>query len=129
MSLAVVAVAMAFQLGGAMGYAQSVEKITAEIGFPFVANGKDLPAGKYTLEVAQGMPVVLIAANGLRTLVPVITSLGRHDQDPDSEFVFDKIDGKSVLSEIWMPKKDGMLVNAASKPHEHAVMGGSNPRK
>ena len=127
--LALTAFAMAFQLSGAVAAAQTPQRISAEVGFPFVANGKELPAGKYSVETAPAGPVVLIGQNGTRVLLKVITTLGRHDQDPDSEFVFDKVDGKSVLSEIWMPKKDGLLVLATDKPHEHAVVGGSNPKK
>jgi hypothetical protein len=59
----------------------------------------------------------------------IITMLGRHDQDADPEFVFDKINGKLVLSEVWMPGKDGLLLLATKGPHEHAVLGGSNPKK
>ena len=59
----------------------------------------------------------------------VITLLGRHDKDMDPEFVFDKVGGKLLLSEIWGPGMDGVLVLATSGPHQHAVLGGSNPRK
>jgi hypothetical protein len=129
MCLTVVAAVMAFQLGGAAAYAQSVKSVAAEIGFPFVAAGKDMPAGKYKVEIGPAGAAVLTGPDGSRNLLRVITTLGRHDQDPDAEFVFDKIDGKSVLSEIWMPKMDGLLVYATDRPHEHAVMGGSNPKK
>ena len=124
--LTVLALVVVFELGGAMAYAQSIH---AEIGFPFVAGGKEMAAGKYTIEVTTAGTVLLTGAGGSRMLIPVITMLGRHDQDPDAEFVFDKIDGKTVLSEIWMPRKDGMLVLATKGPHEHAVVGGSNPKK
>jgi hypothetical protein len=127
--LTLVALLTAFQLSGALGYAQSSRKITAEIGFPFVAGDKDMPAGKYVMEVTAAGPVMVLGPGGIRAVLPVITTLGRHDQDPDSEFVFDKVNGKSVLSEIWMPKQDGLLLLATKAPHEHAVLGGSNPKK
>ena len=66
---------------------------------------------------------------GGRDFIPVITLLGRHDRDADAELVFDKVDGKAVLSEVWMPGKDGFLLVATKGPHSHAVVGGSNPRK
>jgi hypothetical protein len=127
--LTFVALIMLLQLGGALAYAQTPQRIRAEIGFPFVAGGKELPAGAYTVEVTPAGPVMISGANGARALMPVITTLGRHDQDPDAEFVFDKVDGKSVLSELWMPKRDGLLLLATKGPHEHVVLGGSNPRK
>jgi hypothetical protein len=89
-----------------------------------------MAAGRYTIEATTPAgPVLLTGAGGFRMLIPVITMLGRHDQDPDAEFVFDKIDGKAVLSEVWPPLKDGFLLLATKGPHEHAVVGGSNPKK
>lgn len=127
--LSFVAAAMVFQLGSGLAQAQSSQKVVAQIAFPFVAGTKDMPAGKYVIEVSDAGPIMLIGPGGVRAVLPVISSLGRHDQDPDSEFVFDKIDGKSILSEIWLPKKDGLLLLANKAPHEHVVLGGSNPRK
>jgi hypothetical protein len=118
-----------FQLSGALADAQTSDRITAEIGFPFVAGGKEMPAGRYTVVAETGKPVEFVGQNGSRVILRVITTLGRHDQDPDSEFVFDKVDGKSVLSEIWMPRRDGLLVLATDRQHEHVVLGGSNPNK
>ena len=123
----VAALVVAFVAGVAMASAQT---ITVEIGFPFVAGGKDMIAGKYAVEVPPGGgPVVLTSASGISGLMPVITTLGRHDLDKGAEFVFDKIDGKMVLSEVWLPERDGFLVLATKAPHQHAVVGGSNPRK
>jgi len=120
---------MVFVMGGAMAYAQS-QTATAEIGFPFVAAGKEMAAGKYTFDVTPAWTVMLRGGPGTSgVMLPVVTMLGRHDQDKDPEFVFDKIDGKLVLSEVWIPGKDGLLVLATKGPHEHAVLGGSNPKK
>jgi hypothetical protein len=126
----IAALVVVFVVGGAMAYAQAHHP-TAEIGFPFVAGGKEMPAGKYTFEVPRAMgPVTLRGGPGTSSVtLPVITLLGRHDKDTDPEFVFDKIDGKLVLSEVWIPGQDGLLVLATKGPHEHAVLGGSNPKK
>ena len=117
---------VAFVVGGAVAYAQST---SADIGFPFVAGGKEMAAGKYAVEATASGQVSLTGPDRGRVLLPVITMLGRHDLDADSEFVFDKIDGKLVLSEVWMPGKDGLLLLATKGLHEHAVLGGSNPKK
>jgi hypothetical protein len=126
--LTAVALVVAFVVGGGMAYAQSV---SAEIGFPFVAGGKEMAAGKYTVRLTEERErmLVLMGPGGLQVIMPIITTLGRHDKDPDAEFVFDKIDGKAVLSEVWMPSKDGLLLVASKGRHEHAVVGGSNPKK
>ena len=127
--LSLVAAAMIFTLGSGLAQAQSSQKIVAQIAFPFVAGDKDMPAGKYVIEVTDAGQVMIVGPGGIRAVLSVVSRLGRHDQDPDSEFIFDKIDGKSVLSEIWLPKKDGLLLLANKAPHEHVVLGGSNPSK
>ena len=124
-----VALAMAFQFGGVVSSAQTSRNVAADIGFPFVAGDKDLPAGRYSITVTAAGPLMVTGPDGTRVLLPVITRLGRHDQDPDNQFVFDKVDGKSVLSEVWLRKQDGFLLVATSRPHEHTVLGGSSPRK
>ena len=122
----IAAFVVAFVMGGVMAYGQSV---SADIGFPFVAGGKEMAAGKYGVEVTAIGQVSLTGPDRGRVLLPIITMLGRHDLDADNEFVFDKIDGKLVLSEVWMSGKDGLLLLATKGPHEHAVLGGSKPRK
>jgi hypothetical protein len=125
-SLTIAALAVVFVASGTMAYAQLT---TAEIGFSFVAGGKEMPAGRYSFEVTPAGPLMLRGPNGASGMLPVITTLGRHDKDLDPEFVFDKFEGKLLLSEVWIPGKDGLLVLATKGPHEHAVVGGSNPRK
>jgi hypothetical protein len=122
----IAAFVVAFVMGGVMAYGQSV---SADIGFPFVAGGKEMAAGKYAVEATASGQVSLTGPDRGRVLLPVVTMLGRHDLDADNEFVFDKIDGKLVLSEVWMSGKDGLLLLATKGPHEHAVLGGSKPRK
>ena len=125
-SATAVAFVVAFAMGGAMAHAQSV---SAEITFPFAAGGKEMAAGKYSVDVAADFRLRLTGPAGERVFMPVITLLGRHDKDADAELVFDKVGGKTVLSEVWMPGRDGYLLVATKAPHDHAVVGGSNPRK
>jgi hypothetical protein len=118
---------LAIALSGAAAYAQAVK---ADVGFSFVAGGKVMPAGKYEIEVtAQTGPVMLTGPDHTRVMLPVITMLGRHDKDIDPELVFDKVGTKLELSEVWLPNQDGYLLLATKARHEHAVVGGSNPRK
>jgi hypothetical protein len=123
----VVALVVAFVVGGTVAYAQTA---SAEIGFAFVAAGKEMAAGRYTIEVTHPLgPVRLTGPKGSTDWMPVVTTLGRHDLDKGPEFVFDKIEGKLLLSEVWIPGQDGFLLLASKGPHGHAVVGGSNPRK
>jgi len=121
-----VAIAAVILMSGALALAQTPTSI--EIGFPFVAGGKTLAAGKYTVETPD-INTVSIYGPGGKSIMVVLTQLGRHDQDTDLELVFDKLDGKYHLSEVWFPERDGLLLLATKKPHEHAVLGGSKPRK
>lgn len=117
---------VAFVAGGAAAGAQTV---SAEIGFPFVAAGKDMPPGKYSVEVTAAGQVSLSGPDRNRILLPIVTMLGRHDRDADPEFVFDKVGGKVLLSEVWMPGRDGCLLLITRESHDHVVVGGSNPKK
>jgi hypothetical protein len=122
----IAALVVALVAGGATATAQT--SVTAEVTFAFVAAGKDMPAGKYTFEVPATGPVTVRGPGG-SVVMPVITMLGRHDRDRDPELVFDKIGGKFILSEVWIPDKDGVLLYGTKEIHDHAVLGGSNPRK
>jgi len=132
MFVTVAALVVAFALSGATAYAQVMSadrRVNAKIDFAFTAGDKEFGPGSYGFEVSPAGPVVVTAPDGARVLLPVITTLGRHDKDPDPEFVFDKIGGKFLLSEVWMPGKDGLLLLASKGSHEHGVVGGSNPRR
>jgi hypothetical protein len=104
MFVTIVALVVAFALGGATVQAQTLNsdrRVTAKIDFAFVAGSKDMAAGSYGFEVSPAGPVIVTGPDGSREVLPVITTLGRHDRDPDPEFVFDKIGGKFLLSEVW----------------------------
>jgi hypothetical protein len=107
----------------------SISKVT--IGFGFDAAGEAMPAGDYTVEVSSDPSSGrVIMRNGAKSAVLlVITRLGRHDNDKDPEIVFDKVDGKYLLSEVWLSGEDGYLLLATKTAHGHFVVGGSHPSK
>lgn len=108
--------------------AQSLAK--ANIDFSFVAAGKEFPAGMYDLRVsAQQVVLQQRAGKGAQVMMPVITRLGRHDTDNAVELIFDKVDGRLCLSEVWIGTSDGYLVLNTPGDHEHRVLGGSKPHK
>jgi hypothetical protein len=121
-----VAFAVVYFAGGAIAQAQS---LSTDVAFAFSAGGKDMPAGKYTVEQSAAGPVALSGPNGVRVVMPVITSLARHPQDQDAGLVFDKKDGKSILSEVWFPNREGLLLSATAGPHEHAIVSTVAPKK
>jgi hypothetical protein len=110
--------------------AQNAKAARANIEFAFVAAGTEMPAGTYEFEVVSGQVVLRSQSGKLNPIMmPVITRLGRHDNDTDPELIFDKVGGKFLLSELWLPDLDGFLVLNTPVDHEHRVLGGSRPHK
>lgn len=108
-----------------LAYAQTG---SVKIDFPFMANGKTLQPGTYTVTMPNESAVAFDGPGG-KAMMVVLTQLGRHDQDTALEVVFDIVDGKYLLSEVWFPEHDGYLLLSTKQAHKHAVVGGSNPHK
>ncbi|MEI6669041.1 MAG: hypothetical protein WCP29_12880 [Acidobacteriota bacterium] len=108
--------------------AQSIARATVD--FPFMAGSKQCAAGDYNIEI-NGPKVTLQPKDGKGTqiVMMVITRLGRHDTDTDTELVFDKVKESFVLAEIWIGNNDGYLVASTPGEHEHRVIGGSKPHR
>lgn len=125
-TLAVLAVAWLAFAGPAN--AQTTARV--RLDFEFTAGTTVMQPGDYDFEASPGMVTVRAAApRGKSIMVPVVTLLGRHDADADPELIFDKLAGKLVLSELWLPGRDGYLLAHTTENHEHRVIGGSQPRK
>lgn len=108
-----------------LAYAQTG---SVKIDFSFMANGKTLQPGTYTVTMPNENAVAFDGPGG-KAMMVVLTQLGRHDQDTALEAVFDIVDGKYLLSEVWFPEHDGYLLLSTKQAHKHAVVGGSNPHK
>jgi hypothetical protein len=123
------AVVVGLALSGTVALAQ-MSRVSVTLEFAFSASGKEMPAGRYMVEAQPGRVTIQPqGGNGSPIVMPVITRLGRHDNDAEPELVFDKIDGKFLLSEVWLPGADGYLLLATSTEHDHAVHGGPKARK
>lgn len=108
------------------GTAHAAEIVNSTISFGFTAGTADLPAGQYRLTIDRDQRVVTIqdAKTGKSVVVQFVTTLSRDPQSKSGEarVVFDKSeDGRHMLSEVWSPKGDGVLVGAAKGKHEHKV--------
>jgi hypothetical protein len=126
--VAVAALAWVVLLGIAIAQAAP---ITLSIGFAFVAGGKSMPAGKYQIDIKSASgPIVLRGdAKDSEAILPVMTRLGRHDNDQEPELIFDKLGPALHLSEIWLPGEDGYLVLGTQEKHDHVVLGGPKGKK
>ena len=123
-----VALAALFVVAATPARAQNTAKVTVD--FAFQAGGTAFEAGTYEIEATREKVVLRsTSGKGGEVMMPVITRLGRHDNDREAELVFDKVGAKLFLSEFWFPDMDGYLVLNTPVDHDHRVLGGSRPRK
>jgi len=101
-----------------------------KIDFPFVAAGKTLVAGTYTVDIAANGNVVITPEKGGAALeVPQQKVLSKRNVDR-AEIVFDVVGSARFLSEVWLPGKGGVLVNRAAEVTERqTVKGPKAPKK
>ncbi len=113
-----------FALLVASALAQAQSRATVSIGFKFMAGSTAMPAGKYNLEQQSTATILIRDATGkVSAELPILTVLGRHDNDPFPELVFDSLSDGPHLSEVWFPGIDeGFLVLANKGAHKHQVL-------
>lgn len=97
----------------------------SNIPFAFQVSTKTLPAGEYTFTIDRFNGVVKVNGDKTGAEEMIITAIiGRpYTGDPnESHIVFDKSGNQYILSEIWVPGEDGVLVHATKGPHTHHVI-------
>jgi hypothetical protein len=121
--VAVVAVVVVM-LGMAGSLAWAGSQVDVEVRFNFIVNGKEMPAGTYTVQV-EGDRVVIKGLKGSAGMeVPVLTRLADREL-PKPKLFFDKTkDGKYYLSELQVPGMDGFLFKGATGEHIHEALTG-----
>ena len=118
-------------LAGAPIFAQTGQLVRAEVPYEFTVASKTLPAGTYTFRVTdRGIQVQ--PANGEIIHAPIVTRLGGPTEFlQDGALVFDKTGSVRILSEVWMPGIDGVLLHSTPKDHKHEILlltsGSPNP--
>lgn len=99
-----------------------IQRHVVTVGFPFIINGKQLPAGKYSIEQPTNELLIFQEEKGgaPRIEAPVITRLAA-PSTPISEpkLVFDKVGSTYYLSEVWFRGKDGFLLYGSKEAHTH----------
>jgi hypothetical protein len=101
-----------------------------EVPFAFKAAETALPAGSYRVAiVTHGKKTTVLLAGKEQVELPVVTRLASVGQRGDAaRLVFDKVGEERVLSEVWLPGIDGLLVQgaeAAQGLEVHEIVGGS----
>jgi hypothetical protein len=102
------------------GYIQPHEIETA---FPFVLTATTLPAGKYVIEQTSRERLVFRSADGTGVDAVIATRLAQPTPPlTDAKVVFDKVNDRLYVSEIWVPALDGFLVGGDMVMHTHVTV-------
>jgi cytochrome c2 len=113
-----------FAVGLAFGQAGQVMRF--QIPNQFSLGSKVLPAGTYMFS-AKGTWLVLASATGEKFDSSVIAQLsGPAELFRNGSLIFDKTDGGLILSEVWMPGTNGLLLHVIPKGHDRLVLWGSS---
>lgn len=101
-------------------YGQNTTVLRARIPFQFEAHGISIPAGDYQFMVGTDSQSLLISGGHTGQMrVPIITTLAGSSIFRDAGLVFSSYEGKHVLSEVWVPGKEGVLVSTTQKQHKN----------
>ena len=116
-------------IGPAIG--QTAQTVRAQIPYEFTVGSKTLPAGTYTLSASAAL-IQVQPPSGAAVAARIVTRLGGPAEFlQDGALVFDKEGGQRILSEVWMPGSDGILLHSTPKDHTHEVLmfssGSQNP--
>ena len=111
-------------LAVAAAYGQNAT-IRAQIDFPFIVDGKTLPAGNYDFVRDDTASVFKVTDEGKNlAAAQVLTRIaaGMHTSPADGHVVFDKIGDAYTLAEIWIPGQDGYVLAVTKAKHEHRIV-------
>ena len=110
----------------AIGLAQE-QTAMFKVGFPFVVEGKTMPAGDYEIRVSEDRTILTLLGEpkGKGVFFGAITRLAAQGTaEGDTRVIFDKVGDTCYLSEVWLPGEDGFLIYAAKEKHSHQAITG-----
>ena len=105
-------------------YGQGISQLRVSIPFSFIAAGRTFPAGTYTFTRTKPGTITLagVEDSKLNVNLPILTSLARSGAGDDPLVAFDKPGHENVLSEVWLPGREGALVHEEKGEHQHAIV-------
>jgi len=104
-----------------MAQGQTRERIT--IPYPFTAVSKQLPPGNYMFVIDDRSITIQSETTGDQVQGMVITRLsGPNPFLQAGTLVFDNTGGGHILSEIWIPRGDGILMYTIPNGHTRALL-------
>lgn len=95
--------ALAFIFGGISANAQAATKIDANVPFDFVIGDQFLSAGEYVIRIAatpSGAKLVEVKTKGGEIVYNALAVTNGDRGDHRSELVFDRTDGRTILTKI-----------------------------
>lgn len=105
----------------------AADTVLANVPFAFKVATKTLPAGDYEFTIHPTNETVVVSSTtnpkGPSAVEEILTRMAAQNS-PDARVVFDKVNGQYVLSEIWQPEGEGVLLHATKGKHEHHVLHG-----
>jgi hypothetical protein len=120
-------IVVALVLAGA-GWAQA-QAPTVNIGFRFIAAGKTLNAGAYSVDIAPNGHVVLTAADGGATIeLPDTKKLNDRSFDRP-ELMFDVVGSAKFLAQVKLPGKGHFVVARQEGAEEQETVKGPKTDK
>jgi hypothetical protein len=126
------AIALAIIAGSGVARAQ----VTMTVPFKFEAGGKSFPPGEYSIGLKQNGAIGLRSGpNGVELVIPAKERLKqRMPPINEPELVFDMVGNFEpsyseyvtdyLLSEVWLPDADGVIVLTTSGKHQHRTVKG-----
>ena len=111
---------------GTWAYAQAP---SVNIKFPFVAAGKTLDAGTYTVDVAENGNVVLTAAEGGAAVEFAETKKLNDRKFDRPELMFDVVGSARILAQVKLPGKGHFVVNRQEGAMEQETVKGPKTDK
>lgn len=122
---AVLALVVTAFLAAAPAFA--ADTVLANVPFAFKVGSKTLPAGDYSFAIREDYEVLAVRSTanpkGPSALEEIVTTLAPSNS-PEARVVFDKVGGEYLLSEVWQPEGEGILVHTTKGRHEHHVVRG-----
>jgi len=115
---------LALLLAGGSAYAQSV-RVTANVPFDFIVNGKTMPAGQYyisTVDAADASALLIRSPQPKSNLMVLSQSVQSLKASADTKLVFHQYGTRYFLSEIWVHgEQSGRQLQKASRENEMAL--------
>jgi cytochrome c5 len=105
-----------------LAFGQVGQRTRFEIPYEFTVGSKVLPPGTYTFSVDNfGLRMESATGGAYRAIIKARLG-GPTELFRDGSLVFDTTGGGHILSEVWMPGTDGILLQSNPKPHNRMIL-------